>query len=249
MLFVAGSVQHRAIDPNTTAAAKLLAERGFTAVVFDRRGRGRSGDTAPWSLPREVEDVAALVAAAGGEAILFSSSSGATVALEAAVAGVGVTGLVLYEPPFFRGADKAGQISAVEGFVAAGDNEAAMRYNMTDVVGMPAHVVDGMSRGPMWAAMVEVAPTLVYDLTAVNAVNTDPDWPARWATIAVPVSVVSGSDSFPGLAGAADSVAAAVPGAARRTLEGQSHGPSPEAIADAVAQFYAGHTARKVQGI
>lgn len=241
VVFVAGAVQHRVIDPNTTAAAKLLGGSGFTTIVYDRRGRGRSGDTPPWAVEREVEDVAALVAAGGGTATLYSSSAGAAVVLAAAVADVGVTGLVLYEPPFFSGADKAAQIQAVEELLAEGHNDAVMRYNMTDIIGVPADVVDTMTTTPSWPAMCAVAPTLIYDLSAVNAVNTDPDWAARWAKVAVPVSVYSGAESFPALSGAADRVAAALPGAVRRSLEGQDHGPSAEAIADAVRQFHRDH--------
>lgn len=238
VIFIAGAVQHRRIDPGSTTAARLLGERGYTAVVYDRRGRGQSGDTPPWTVQREVDDVAALIAACGGAATLYSSSSGATIALEAAQAGVGVTGLALYEPPFFAGADKAGQIAAVEQFLALDDLDGAMRYNMTDVVGVPAQVVDGMSKGPAWAAMCAVAPTLVYDLKAVDAVNTDPDWPARWKDLSVPVTVYSGTNSFPALAGAADAVAAAVPVAQRRTLQDQTHNPAPDAIVDAVTEFH-----------
>jgi pimeloyl-ACP methyl ester carboxylesterase len=243
VVFVAGAVEYREINPHPTSAARLLAERGCTGVVYDRRGRGRSSDTPPWSSEREVEDVAALIATVGGAATLYSSSSGATIALEATLAGVGVTGLVLYEPPFFRGGDKTDQVRAVAELLAHGDDDGAMRYNLTDVVGIPAAVVDGMAHGPSWAAMCAVAPTLLYDLTALSAVNTDPDWSTRWAGIDVPVAVVSGSQTFPALAGAADQVAASIPGAERWVLEGQTHGPAPEAIADAVTRLHAGSSA------
>lgn len=239
VVFVAGAVQHRALDGSTTSAARLLGEQGFTAVVYDRRGRGRSPDTRPWTLGREVEDLAAIIADVGGAATVYSSSSGATVALAAALATPSVTGLVLYEPPFFHGAGKSDQISAVAGLLARGDDEAAMRYNLTDVVGIPEPVVDGMSKGPTWAAMCAAAPTLIYDLTAVDEVNTDPDWAARWAEISVPTTVVSGSKTFPGLADAADQVATAVPAARRRTLPGEDHSPSPDAIVDAVVHHHA----------
>jgi pimeloyl-ACP methyl ester carboxylesterase len=203
-------------------------------VVYDRRGRGASGDTQPWAIDREVEDIAALVAIAGGSAVLFASSSGAAIALAAVAADIGVTGLILYEPPFFAGAGKADQIATVRDLVGRGRNADAMRYNLAEVVGMPVQVVDGIERSPAWPAMCAVAPTLVYDLSAVDAVNTDPDWPARWSRIGVPVDVYSGANSFPALAGAADAVAAAIPGARRRTLAGESHNPSAEAIVEVV---------------
>jgi pimeloyl-ACP methyl ester carboxylesterase len=79
VILIGGASQYRAIDSRTTEIAKHLAEEGFTAVDYDRRGRGRSGDTPPWSLDREVEDLAALIEATGVPA-LYTSSSGAGVA-------------------------------------------------------------------------------------------------------------------------------------------------------------------------
>ena len=103
VIFIGGAATYRAIDEATTQTARRLAAEGFTAVDYDRRGRGASGDTQPWALDREVEDVAELIKVAGGTAALCSNSSGADIALAAARAGVGVTALVLYEPPFFAG--------------------------------------------------------------------------------------------------------------------------------------------------
>jgi hypothetical protein len=65
VILIGGTTQHRAIDRRTTGIAQRLGGEGFAAVDYDRRGRGRSGDTAPWSLDREVEDVDALIEATG----------------------------------------------------------------------------------------------------------------------------------------------------------------------------------------
>ena len=94
-----GLFQHRAIDPGTAELAALLAPR-FTVFHYDRRGRGDSGDTAPYAVEREVEDVGALIEAAGGSAALYGMSSGGALALEAAARGLAVTRLAVYEPPF-----------------------------------------------------------------------------------------------------------------------------------------------------
>ncbi|GII64150.1 alpha/beta hydrolase [Sphaerisporangium krabiense] len=237
VIFIGGATQYRAIDLGTRQTARLLADEGFTAVDYDRRGRGRSGDTSPWALDREVEDLAALIKAAGGAATLYSSSSGATVALAAADAGIGVTALALYEPPFFAGADLSEHLTALRSLLADGRNDEAMRYNMTTVIGVPSEVVTGMANSSGWADMVAVAPTLLYDLTATNDVNTDPDWAARWSSITVPAIVYSGDRTFPGLPECADAVAAALPTATRQILHGQGHGPTPEAIAPALLRF------------
>jgi len=237
VVFIGGAAAYRAIDQGTTQAARLLAAEGFTAVDYDRRGRGRSGDTPPWSLDREVEDVAALIKAVGGAAALCTNSSGADIALAAASAGAGVTALVLYEPPFFAGMSFAAHLAALRSLLADGKNDEAMRYNLTSVIGLPAEAVDEMARAPWWAAMVAAAPTLVYDHAATHEINVDPDWRRRWAAVTAPAIVCSGGQSFPGMIEAADAVAAALPNASRRTLPGQGHRPAPDAIVPVLVEF------------
>jgi pimeloyl-ACP methyl ester carboxylesterase len=237
VIFIGGAATYRAIDAATTETAQRLAAEGFTGVDYDRRGRGRSGDTQPWALAREVEDVAALITAVGGAAALCTNSSGADIALAAAGADVGVTALALYEPPFFAGHSFTTHLAALGSLLADGRNDEAMRYNLTSVIGLPAEMVDGMAQAPWWAAMVAAAPTLVYDHAATNEINLDPDWRARWATVTVPTIVCSGDQTFPGLPEAADAVAAALPNASRRTLSGQGHRPAPEAIVPVLVEF------------
>jgi pimeloyl-ACP methyl ester carboxylesterase len=236
VLFIGGAATYRAVDPGTTSAARLLAAKGFTAVDYDRRGRGRSGDTQPWSLDREVEDVAALIDAVGGAAALYARSSGADVALAAARAGAGITRLVLYEPPFFAGMSLAAHLAELRSLLADGKNDEAMRYNLTSVVGLPAAAVDEMARAPSWPAWAAAAPTLVYDHTATHEINADPDWGERWAGITVPALVCSG-DQSPGMIQAADAVAAALPNATRRRFPGQGHRPAPDAIVPVLVEF------------
>ena len=120
VIFIGGASQHRAIDQRTTEIAKQLAAEGFTAVDYDRRGRDRSGDTPPWSLDREVEDVAALIEATGAPAALYTSSSGAAIALAAVTEGLEVSALALYEPPYFAGSDGTEHITALERMLNAG---------------------------------------------------------------------------------------------------------------------------------
>jgi pimeloyl-ACP methyl ester carboxylesterase len=237
VIFIGGAATYRAIDEASTQTARRLAAEGFTAVDYDRRGRGASGDTQPWALDREVEDLAELIKVAGGAAALCSNSSGADIALAAATAGVGVTALVLYEPPFFAGASFATHLAALRQLLADGRNDQAMRYNLTSVIGLPPDVVDAMTQAPWWAAMVAVAPTLVYDHTATHEVNVDPDWGRRWAGVTVPSIVCSGDQTFPGMPEAADAVAAALPNASRRILPGQGHRPAPEALVPVLLEF------------
>jgi pimeloyl-ACP methyl ester carboxylesterase len=237
VIFIGGTATYRAIDQATTQTARRLAAEGFTAVDYDRRGRGRSGDTQPWALAREVEDLAALITAVGGAAALCTNSSGADVTLAAASAGVSITALALYEPPFFAGRSFTAHLAVLGSLLADGNNEEAMRYNLTSVIGLPAQVVDQMVQAPWWAAMVAAAPTLVYDHAATHEIDLDPDWRGRWATVTVPTIVCSGDQSFPGLAEAADAVAAALPNASRRILSGQGHRPAPEAMVPVLVEF------------
>jgi pimeloyl-ACP methyl ester carboxylesterase len=237
VIFIGGAATYRAIDEAVTQTARRLAAQGFTAVDYDRRGRGASGDNQPWALDREVEDVAELIKVAGGAAALCSNSSGADIALAAATAGVGVTALVLYEPPFFAGASFDAHLAALRPMLADGRNDEAMRYNLTSVIGLPPDVVDVMAQAPWWAAMVAVAPTLVYDHTATHEINVDPDWRRRWAGVTVPAIVCSGDQTFPGMPEAADAVAAALPNASRRILPGQGHRSAPEALVPVLLEF------------
>jgi pimeloyl-ACP methyl ester carboxylesterase len=237
VVFIGGATAYRAIDEGTTQTARGLADAGFMTIEYDRRGRGRSGDTQPWAVDREVEDVAALIKEAGGAAALYAESSGAGIALAAASAGAGVIALALQEPPFFSGHDLTSDLAALRSLLAEGKKDEALRYNLSSVIGLPPGMVEGMSHGPGWAAMVAVAPTLIYDLTIVNQINVDQDWSGRWSAISAPAIVCSGDQSFPGLREAADAVAAALPDASRRTLAGQGHKPAPEAIVPVLRDF------------
>jgi pimeloyl-ACP methyl ester carboxylesterase len=237
VVLIGGAGQYRAIDPRTTDIARHLAEEGFTAVDYDRRGRGRSGDTSPWSLDREVEDLATLIEAAGAPAALYSSSSGAGIALAAVTSGIPISALALYEPPYFAGSDGREHIATLQRMLEQGQHDKATRYNMTAIIGLPDEAVDQMSKAPWWPGLVAAAPTLVYDHQVSHDIETDPDWRARWAQVTVPTVVYSGDQTFPGLPEAADAVAAALSNAQRRVLAGQDHGPAPEVIVPELVRF------------
>lgn len=237
VIFVGGATQYRALSEHITHAATLLADEGFTTVAYDRRGRGRSTDTAPWSLAREAEDVAALIGAVGGPATLCTMSSGATVALAAVLAGADVGALALYEPPVMPGVDLTDGVATLRRLVAEGKHDEAMRYNLTTLIGLPAEAVAGMAQAPSWPLMIATAPTLVYDIAAVNDVNLDPDWTKRWADVTVPTIVCSGDQTSPFLTSAADATAAALPKASRRVLPGQTHSPAPDVLVPVLVEF------------
>jgi pimeloyl-ACP methyl ester carboxylesterase len=237
LVLVDGALCHRAAGPMRPLAA-LLRER-FTVHTYDRRGRGESSDTAPYAVAREVEDLRALIGAAGGEACVYGISSGAALALAGAAAGLPITKLALYEPPFMAETEDGVRIKEYTArlgeLLAAGRDGDAVELFMTNV-GIPAQVVAGIRAQPGWAALEAIAPTLAYD----DQVLGDGSMPRDLAsTITVPALVIAGTDSPQGLRQAAKATADALPAAVHRTLEGQTHDVSPDALAPVLAAFFA----------
>jgi pimeloyl-ACP methyl ester carboxylesterase len=236
VIMTAGAFNTRAA---TEPLARALAEQ-FTVLNYDRRGRGGSGDTAPYAVDREIEDLAALIDAAGGPASVFGYSSGATLALKAAAAGLPITKLVLYEPPFnpddsypLLPADLAGQLTEL---VAAGRRGDAVELYQTKAVGIPEDVVAQMRHAPFRPSLEAIAHTLAYDATIVG----DRSLPTGLiASVTIPALVISGEQSPPFLRAAARAVAQTLPNGRFSSLPGQGHDISPEATAPIMAEFLA----------
>jgi pimeloyl-ACP methyl ester carboxylesterase len=213
----------------------LLAER-FRVVSFDRRGRGASGDSEPYAVEREVEDLTALVAAAGGSAMVYGHSSGAILALEATAAGVPITRLAVYEPPYTFDPAHPPEPGdhGLQAALDAGDREGAARTFLR-IVGMDGASIDRAASAPFWPGMVEIAHTLPYDL----ALTADGRPPVdRLSRIAVPTLVLDGGNSPDWAARAAAGVASAVPNAIRFTMEGQDHGVDQTVLAPILIEFF-----------
>lgn len=223
--------------------ATLLAQH-FTVINYDRRGRGDSGDTAPYAVEREIEDVEALIKEAGGSAFVYGISSGAVLALEAAASGLNIKKLALYEPPFMVDnsgprppADHEAQFREL---ISSGRRGDAVEFFMTKIVSLPAEFVAQARNEPWWAAAENLAHTLVYDA----AIMGDYSLPnKKLASIAVPTLVINGEMSDVRLRHAALAVAEALPNAQRRTLEGQTHDVAPEALAPVLEEFFKADTA------
>ncbi|MGW1270326.1 alpha/beta fold hydrolase, partial [Streptomyces sp. NPDC002491] len=154
----------------TAPLAGLLADR-FTVLWYDRRGRGESGDTAPYAVRREVEDLGALVDAAGGEAALYGVSSGGALALEAAAAGLPVSRVAVYETPYAvdeEGArDRAAYTADLTDALAQGRRGDAVELFLR-LTGLAEEMIQGARRSPMWAGMEAIAPTLAHDDAVVG---------------------------------------------------------------------------------
>jgi pimeloyl-ACP methyl ester carboxylesterase len=243
VVLVGGAFQYRSFDPSTRHLAALLST-GFTVYHYDRRGRGDSGDTAPYSVEREIEDLDALVAAAGGTACVFGMSSGAALALDAVAAGVPVTKLALYEAPFVvddsRPPLPADYLARLNGLVSSGRRADAVELFLTVAVGVPTEFVASMRQSPMWSGFEAVAHTLPYDGAIMGTTMSGKPLPAdRWARVTVPALVADGGASAPGVHRAAEALAEILPAATRRTLDGQDHAVAPDVLAPVLAEFFA----------
>ena len=244
LVLVDGAIAHRAINPTSGAMAGLLASR-YEVVRYDRRGRGGSGDTLPFAKEREIEDLAAVIDAAGGEAFVLGGSSGSMLALDAAAAGLAIPRLAVYEPPFIVDDSRPplpdDYVEHLNELTAEGRNGDAAAYFFTAAMLMPEQAVDGMRQGPFWAELEKIAPTIAYDGTFVaDTMSGRPLDPARWAGVTVPVLVIDGGASDTFMHTGADALAAVLPNAQRRTLPGQTHDVAPDAIAPVLAGFFAG---------
>jgi pimeloyl-ACP methyl ester carboxylesterase len=222
---------------NNMGLVTLLADQ-LTVFNYDRRGRGDSGDTLPYSVEREFEDLAAVLDLAGGTAAVYGTSGGAIWALEAAARGLGITGLVLWEPPYIADDETTrtrpvGYAEQVAELVADGHPGEAVELFFTKAVGMPPEFVAPMRDAPFWPQMEATGTGLVYDAQLIGDFTMPA---ARLGTVAAPTLVVDGNTTS-WLSHTADVVAAALPTARRQTLEGQPHNVADDAIAPVVIDF------------
>jgi pimeloyl-ACP methyl ester carboxylesterase len=238
VILVDGALCSRAFGP-MPKLAPLLAEH-FTVFVYDRRGRGSSGDVQPYSKAREIEDIGALNRVAGGSASLLGLSSGAALALEAAAAGVSIRKVVAYEPPYVgqdskTGASYEGNLKKLIGEGRRGD---AVKYFMRDMVQVPGLMLVLMQlMFGIWGKLKAAAHTLPYDA----AVMGDFTVPAgRLRAIQTPTLVMNGSKTDARLKRAAQAVTAALPNAKHLVLAGQTHNVSPKVLTRAVMEFLRG---------
>lgn len=238
LILVDGALCSRAFGPGEKLAA--LLSRDFTVYRYDRRGRGESGDTPPYSPMREVEDLAALIDRAGGSASLLGLSSGGALALDAAAAGLAVDKVIPYEPPYVdvdgtRGGER--HQAELQRLVDSGSRGGAITYFMRDMVGAPAFVPIMMRLMPwVWRKLQAVAHTLPYDAAVMTEFRVPR---ARFAAIRRPVLVLNGSSTDARLKAAARVLASTIPGAGHAELAGQTHNVKPGVLAPAAISFFA----------
>lgn len=242
VIIVSSALADRA---DTKRLARLLAAR-HTVINYDRRGRGRSGDTPPYDVQREIDDIAALIQHAGGSASLFGSSSGAVLAARAAAQGLGVDRVVLYEPPFVVRAGSFGPppgfAARIDGLLAAGRRGDAVRAFMTEAQGMPRAMVSMMRLVPgMWRTLTSLAHTLPYDIAVMG--DTQQGTPlsaAPWSDATAPTMVITGGKSPAAFHEAAEALVEAMPNAVHERLDGLNHSSvvaAPKRVAPAISAF------------
>jgi pimeloyl-ACP methyl ester carboxylesterase len=226
------------VDRMSNAGLAAELSKDFTVYNLDRRGRGDSTDTLPYAVEREIEDITAVIEAAGGSAHLYGSSSGAALALEAAAAGAPVARLALWEPPYFLEPrpELADTARIFHDLVAAGKRDEAAAYFMGTVVGMPPDFVASARQAPWWAGQTKIAHTLEYDARCMGNYGVPVE---RAQSVRVSTIIVDGGASFPFMHETADRLAELIPDAQRATLEGQSHDVDPTLLAPVLKEFFA----------
>jgi pimeloyl-ACP methyl ester carboxylesterase len=236
LILVDGAMCYRAAGPMRPLAARL--GDAFTVYTYDRRGRGESTDTLPYAPAREVEDLRALVAEAGGEAYVCGISSGAVLALTTAAEEPGITKVAMYEPPFVAEVEdgtQSGEYAAeLQALLDAGRRGDAVARFMTHV-GMPPEAIAGFRATPAFAALEAIAPTLAYDERLLAGGRVPREVAAR---VTVPVVVIGGGASPQRLRDAAKLAAELIPTAEHRVLEGQTHDVAPDALAPLLVDFF-----------
>lgn len=241
VILVDGAFGHRKFGPNEPLAP-LLAEH-FTVITYDRRGRGDSGDTAPYAVERECEDLAALIKAAGGSASLYGISSGAALVLEAVANGVPAKSLALFEAPFVvddsRAPMPADFLAQLNTAVAEDRRGDVVKLFMKEGVGLPGFVVVMMRLMPVWPKLKGLAHTAPYDVAALGDTGSGKPLPAdRWSGVTQPTLVLSGEKSQQWIRSAMRSLAEVLPNAKLQVLPKQTHIVKPKVLAPALIDFF-----------
>jgi pimeloyl-ACP methyl ester carboxylesterase len=231
---------------NDRHSAAQLAERlapRYAVYTYDRRGRGDSGFTEPYAVEREIEDLEAVIEAAGGSAALFGHSSGGALALETAARGVSVSRLAIYEAPYIvddsRPPLPRDYVEHLEELSATGRSREIVGYFMRTAVNMPAEMVSPLLDSPMVASMERLAHTVSYDgRVMLRGSMYGQPLPSEWRdSVTIPTLVMDGGSSPDWLHSAARALVGLLPDVSYRTIDGQDHAADPEAVAPLLEDF------------
>jgi pimeloyl-ACP methyl ester carboxylesterase len=239
LIIVDGAFCYRENGPATELATQLAQH--FTVFTYDRRGRGESGDTAPYAVEREIEDLRAVASEARGTPYLVGVSSGGALILQAVASGVGAKEVALYEPPYLAGDNGAHSFeharNRLQSLVAAGNRGGAVSFFMTDVYGAPRAFVSAMPflMPNAWKRNKLVVHTVAYDLAILEDRSVLNE---RSSAISVRTLVIGGEKSPKGLRDAVTEVANDLPHGRSRFLPGQDHNISSAALAPVLFEYF-----------
>ncbi len=223
-------------DRSTSKPLAALLAPSYTVYEYDRRGRGDSdAHGLPCSIESEVQDLAAVIRAAGERPFVYGHSSGGILALEAAGRGVEMRGLAVYEPPYTGGHHPGPEFGVhLDDLVASGRRDQATE-DWLAMTGTPGPVIESMKRSPGWADRQALAHTLSQDLRLANGGRVPI---GRLGRISVPVLAMAGGASPPWAASTIATLAGALPHARQRIVKGQQHIPADAVVAAILGSFF-----------
>lgn len=232
VIFIAGALCDRTYTP-LSALSKL-----FTIVNYDRRGRGDSGNTLPYDVAREIEDIDALIDEMGGSVYLYGHSSGAALALEATLKlDKKIKKLAIYEPPYNTDekAQKESEIfeKQLQKLLDSNLRGEAIEFFLKSA-GMPDEAVKGMQQSQSWSNYEALAPTIAYDNAVVGGMVPI----KRASTISVPTLIMHGSESYSFMSDAALALHKAIPNSQYKVLKDQTHEVKPEVLVPFLIDFF-----------
>lgn len=196
--------------------------RHFTAYVVDRRGRGRSGDSGPYSIRREFEDLAALIDHLPGPVSVFAHSYGALCALEAAKLTTSILRMVLYEPPVYSTVEISYPFDILRRYdehLRAGDPEKALLL-LYEAGHMSTDELSALRAHPSWWARLSAARTIPREVISVRSYAFGPE---RFSRLRVPTLLLLGGESIPFYKEAVEVLHRALPCSRISILPGQGH--------------------------
>lgn len=238
LVLVDGALCYREFGPARDVSKELQDE--YTVYIYDRRGRGESGDTLPYAPEREFEDLAAVLEATGEVPYVMGQSSGAAIGLEAAASGIPMRKLAVYEAPYVGITTEKGKPRDyqrdLKALLDSGDRGGAVNYFMVKMVGGPFFLplMMGLMKS-VFSKLKAVAHTLPYDTAVMNGFVVPP---STLAKVSVPTLVMGGSKGKPNMKAAVAAVADAVPGSVRKELVGQTHQVSPAVLVPELKSFF-----------
>lgn len=218
-----------------------LLSKHFTVITYDRRARGNSTDTQPYSVEREIEDIDALAQLADGPVNLFGISSGAILAIHAAAYGLNIDKLALLEPPFVVSPlsklppdNSQEQLSRL---IKKGDRSGAVNFYLKKVIRLPAIIAFILRLTTNWAKMKANANSLPYDAAVCGNFTLPVE---ELSAVYTPAMVIDSTKSPQSLRSAVAATARVLPNGRQISLKGSIHGVPPKVLVPVLEKFYNG---------